>query len=74
MWATFLSAVSRHDDLRLLQPSLYMLTLVPRGQRAPLDEFRTLLIDRSAELVESFMPSRGRTFFFLGAPVVSSHC
>ena len=35
---------------------------VPRGQRAPLDEFRALLIDRSAGLVESFLPSRSRTW------------
>ena len=35
---------------------------VPRGQRAPLDEFRPLLIDRSAELVESSLPVRGRTW------------
>ena len=33
---------------------------VPRGQRAPLHQFRTLLIDRSAELVESSLPVRGR--------------
>ena len=35
---------------------------VPRGQRAPLDDFRALLIDQSAELVESFLPSRDRTW------------
>ena len=35
---------------------------VPRGQRAPLDEFRALLIDRSAELMESFLSSRSRTW------------
>ena len=33
---------------------------LPRRQREPLDEFRALLIDRSAELVESFLPSRSR--------------
>ena len=32
---------------------------VPRGQRAPLDHFRLLLIDRSAESVESSLPVRG---------------
>ena len=31
----------------------------PRGQRVPLDQFHLLLIDRSAESVESFLPSRG---------------
>ena len=35
---------------------------VPRGQRAPLDEFRTLLINRSAGLVESSRPVRGGTW------------
>ena len=32
----------------------------PRGQRVPLDHIRTLLIDLSAESVESFLPSRNR--------------
>ena len=35
---------------------------VPRGQRAPLDHFRLLLIDRSAESVESPLPVRGGTW------------
>ena len=35
---------------------------VPRGQGAPLDEFRTLLIDWSAESVESSLPVRGGTW------------
>ena len=35
---------------------------VPRGQRAPLDRFRLLLIDWSAELVESSLPVRGGTW------------
>ena len=35
---------------------------VPRGQRAPLDHFRVLLIDRSAESVESSLPGRGGTW------------
>ena len=34
----------------------------PRGQRVPLDQFRLLLIDRLAESVESFLPSRSRTW------------
>ena len=34
----------------------------PRGQRVPLDQFRLLLIDKSAESVESFLPSRSRTW------------
>ena len=46
---------------------------VPRGQWAPLDEFRTLLIDRSAESVESFLPVRGVDLVsHPRAPVVSS--
>ena len=53
----------------LLVARLRLLTLVavdasldqvPRGQRAPLDHFRTLLIDRSADLVESPLPVHGR--------------
>ena len=34
----------------------------PRGQRVPLDNFRTLLIDLSAESVESFLSSRSKTW------------
>ena len=61
--ANLLSAVSSHDALRLLQPSLHMLTrcLVVSGH-PPLDEFRTLMINPSAELVESFQASRSRTW------------
>ena len=43
--------------LRLL--ALAAVDQVPRGQPAPLDHFRTLLIDQSAELVES-LPVHGR--------------
>ena len=39
-------------DFGLLQPSLHSLDQAPRGQWAPLEEFRT--IDQSAEPVESF--------------------
>ena len=46
-------------DIMMSCDSLHpLLHRVPRGQRAPLDEFRALLIDQSAELVESFLPSR----------------
>ena len=50
--------------LRLLTPAAVAASAdqVPRGQWAPLDEFRTLLIDRSAESVESSLPVRGGTW------------
>ena len=58
--ANLLAAVSRR--LRLLTPAAVaaFADQAPRGQRVPLDQFRLLLIDRSAESVESFLPSRGR--------------
>ena len=56
------------------RPSLHVLTPVPRGQRAQLDEFRALLIDRSAELVESFLPSRSRTWRRSSRAPVTSSC
>ena len=50
--------------LRLLAPAAVAASAdqVPRGQGAPLDEFSTLLIDRSAESVESSLPVRGGTW------------
>ena len=50
--------------LRLLTPAAVVAFAdqVPRGQRVPLDQSRPLLIDRSAESVESFLPSRSRTW------------
>ena len=58
--ANLLAAVSRR--LRLLTPAAVaaFADQAPRGQRVPLDQFRLLLIDRSAESVESFLPSRSR--------------
>ena len=60
--ANLLAAVSRR--LRLLTPAVVAAfgDQAPRGQRVPLDQFRLLLIDRSAESVESFLPSRSRTW------------
>ena len=50
--------------LRLLTPAAVAAYAdqVPRGQRAPLDQFRTLLIDWSAKSVESSLPFRGGTW------------
>ena len=57
----FPSRLFRVARLRLLTPAVPSFTdQVPRGQRVPLDQFRTLLIDRSAESMESFLPSRSR--------------
>ena len=58
--ANLLAAVSRR--LRLLTPPAVaaFADQAPRGQRVPLDQFRLLLINRSAESVESFLPSRRR--------------
>ena len=58
------SRLLRVARLRLLTPVAVVASAdqVPRGQRVPLDQFRTLLIDRSAESVESFLPSRSRTW------------
>ena len=58
--AHLLAAVSRR--LRLLTPAAVaaFADQAPRGQRAPLDQFRLLLIDKSAESVDSFLPSRSR--------------
>ena len=58
--ANLLAAVSRRQ--RLLTPAAVaaFADQAPRGQQVTLDQFRLLLIDRSAELVESFLPSRGR--------------
>ena len=58
--ANLLAAVSRR--LQLLTPVAVaaFADQAPRGQRVPFDQFRLLLIDRSAESVESFLPSRGR--------------
>ena len=41
---------------------LFRVASAARGQWAPLDEFRTLLIDRTAESVESSLPVRGGTW------------
>ena len=56
--ANLLVAVSR----RLLTPAAVaaFADQAPRGQRVPLDQFRLLMIDRSAESVESFLSSRSR--------------
>ena len=58
------SRLFRVARLRPLTPAAVAASAdqVPRGQRAPLDEFRTLLIDRSAELLESSGPVRGGTW------------
>ena len=52
------SRLLRVARLRLLTPAAVAASAdqVPRGQRAPLDQFRTLLIDRSAKSVESSPP------------------
>ena len=50
----------RVTRLRLLTPAAVAVFAdqVPRGQWVPLDQFSTLLIDRLAESVEFFLPSR----------------
>ena len=52
------SRLLRIARLRLLTPAAVAASAdrVPRGQRAALDQFRTLLIDRSAKSVESSLP------------------
>ena len=85
--ANLLAAVSRR--LRLLTPAAVaaFADQAPRGQRVPLDQFRLLLIDRSAESVESFLPNRSRVWrrlastsrqltllTHLEAPLVVTHC
>ena len=55
------SRLFRVARLRLLTPAAVAASAaqVPRGHWAPLDVFRTLLIFRSAESVESYLPVRG---------------
>ena len=59
--ASPLWAVTYRTSATLLTPAaVAAFDQVPRGQRVPLDQFHTLLIDRSAELMESCLPVRGR--------------
>ena len=60
--AVYLGSSQSALDCFALQAVAAYADPAPRGQRAPLDEFRALLIDQSAELVRSFLPSRTKTW------------
>ena len=61
--------------LRLLTPAAAAFAdQAPRGLRVPLDQFRLLLIDRSANSVESFLSSRNWIWRLLANTVATSRC